>query len=75
MDNGEKYNSNDFDSFCRKVGITKELTVPYNLQHNGVSERRNRSRVETAKSMIHDLDLPKFLWIGACHTVVYILNR
>jgi transposase InsO family protein len=31
-DNGGEYTSNDFDSFCKKAGIKRELTVPYNLQ-------------------------------------------
>jgi transposase InsO family protein len=30
--NGGEYTSNDFDSFCRKAGIKRELIVPYNLQ-------------------------------------------
>jgi hypothetical protein len=39
-------------------------------QKNGVVERKNRSIVETIKSMVHDLDLPH-----ACCTTIYILNK
>lgn len=35
--------------------------MPYNPHQNGVAERKNRSRVETAKSMVHYLDLPMFI--------------
>jgi hypothetical protein len=31
--------------------------VLYNSQHNGVAERKNRSIIETAKSLVHDMDL------------------
>jgi hypothetical protein len=45
------------------------------LQKNGVVEQKNKSIVETAKSMVHDLDFPMFLWVEACYIAIYILNR
>jgi transposase InsO family protein len=75
LDNGGEYTSKEFDSFCRDARIKRELIVPYNPQHNGVAERKNRSIIETTKAMIHDLDLPMFLWTEACSTIVYILNK
>jgi hypothetical protein len=30
--------------------------------------------VETTKALVHDLDLPMFLWVETCNIVVYILN-
>ncbi|KAH9297587.1 hypothetical protein KI387_029269, partial [Taxus chinensis] len=41
-DNGGKYKSNEFQKFCTREGIKREWTVPYNLQQNGVTERKNR---------------------------------
>jgi hypothetical protein len=73
--NGGEYTSNEFKDFCREAGIKKELTVPYNLQQNGVAERKNRAIVGAAKAMIHDQDLPMFLWAEACNTTVYIQNK
>jgi hypothetical protein len=74
-DNGGEYTSKEFNIFCRQAGIKEELTVPYNPQQDGIAERKNRSIIETAKSMIRDLDLPMCLWAEACLTVVYILNK
>jgi hypothetical protein len=51
------------------------LIVTYNLQQNGVVERKSRSIVETIKSMVHDLDLSVFLWEKACCTAIYVLNK
>jgi hypothetical protein len=31
--------------------------------------------IKTIKSLIHDLDFPMCLWVEACLTMVYILNR
>ena len=59
--NGGEYTSNDFDSLSREAGIKIGFIVPYHPHKNGVAERKNRSRVDTAKSMVHYLDLPMFL--------------
>ena len=71
-DNGGEYTSSVFNNFCANLGIKRELTVPYNPQQNGVSERKNRSIVEETKAMLHDEDLPMFLWDEACNTAVYM---
>jgi hypothetical protein len=36
--------------------------MPCNPQQNGVSERKNMLIVGVAKVMLHDQDLPMFLW-------------
>ena len=46
--------------------------MPYNPQHNGVAERKNRAIIGATKAMIHDWDLPMFLWEEACSTTVYV---
>jgi hypothetical protein len=74
-DNGGEYTSHAFKKLCAEAGIKRELTVPYTPQQNGVSERKNRAIVGAAKAMLHDQDLPKFLWAEACNIVVYLQNR
>jgi hypothetical protein len=49
-DNGGEYTSKEFVSFCRDVGIKRELTTPYNPQQNGVAERKNRTMLEKSRS-------------------------
>ena len=68
-DNGGELSSNEF------LWIKRELTTPYNPQHNGVEERKNRSIMEAVKAMIHDQDIPMHLWVGLVRTVVYVNNR
>ena len=36
-DNGREYTSKEFEDFCKDAGIKRELTTPYNAQHNGVA--------------------------------------
>jgi hypothetical protein len=49
-DNGGEYTSKEFVSFCRDVGIKRELTTPYNPQQNGVAERKNRTMLKRSRS-------------------------
>ena len=49
--------------------------MPGSPDQNGVAERRNRTLVDMVRSMLSNSNLPKFLWIDALKTTVYILNR
>jgi transposase InsO family protein len=51
-DNGGEYTSKEFVSFCRDVGIKRELTTPYNPQQNGVAEWKNKTMLEDVKIKI-----------------------
>ena len=73
-DNGGEYTSNEFGSFCKDVGIMRELTTPYNPQQNGVVERKNRTIMEVVNTTIHDQDLPMHLWAEAARTAVCVQN-
>ncbi|MCH97475.1 retrovirus-related pol polyprotein from transposon tnt 1-94, partial [Trifolium medium] len=42
---------------------------------NGLAERRNRSILNMARSMVKQKQLPKRFWAEAVSTAVYILNR
>ena len=75
LDNGGEFTSNEFNEYCKEVGIKRELTIPYNPQQNGVAERTNRSIMEAIKVMIHDQNIPMYLWEEATRTTVYVHNR
>lgn len=59
IDNGTKYESNEFNDFCKESGIKRELIVPYNPQQNGVVKRKNCTIMEATRAMIHDQGMPK----------------
>jgi len=50
-DRGKEFLSQDFNSFCKDVGIQGHLTAPYTPQQNGVVERCNRTLMEMARSV------------------------
>ena len=73
-DRGGEFNGHIFINFCNDHGIKKELTVRHTPQQNGVVERKNKTIVEMARSMLQHKNLPKNLWAEAVSTTIYILN-
>ncbi|GAU22332.1 hypothetical protein TSUD_106600 [Trifolium subterraneum] len=74
-DGGGEYTSKEFENYCKDQGIIHEVTAPYTPQHNGLAERRNRSILDMARSMVKQKGLPHRFWGEGVSTDVYILNR
>ncbi|GJR93993.1 putative reverse transcriptase domain-containing protein [Tanacetum coccineum] len=58
-----------------KVGITHPTSTARTPQQNGVVERRNRTLVEAASTMLIFSKSPLFLWAKAVATSCYTQNR
>ncbi|GKA83678.1 reverse transcriptase domain-containing protein [Tanacetum coccineum] len=63
------------DDFCREKGIKREYSVARTPQQNGVAERRNRTLIEAARTMLADSKLPTTFWAEAVSTACYVHNR
>ncbi|GJV24754.1 putative ribonuclease H-like domain-containing protein [Tanacetum coccineum] len=57
-DNGTEFKNKVMDDSCREKGIKREYSVAMTPQQNGVAERRNRSLIEAARTMLADSKLP-----------------
>ncbi|KAI3819504.1 hypothetical protein L1987_13344 [Smallanthus sonchifolius] len=57
-DNGTEFKNNLMELFYLKKGIRHEFSTPYTPQQNGVVERKNRTLIETARTMMSDAKLP-----------------
>jgi len=75
FENDGEYTSKEFIDFCKKEGIKKEQIVPDNPEQNGLAERKNKSITVVSHAMLHDLNLPKFLWEETTNVVAYVQNR
>nr|GEZ56756.1 retrovirus-related Pol polyprotein from transposon TNT 1-94 [Tanacetum cinerariifolium] len=61
--------------FFDEVGITQQFSAARTPQQNGVVERRNRTLVKAARTMLTFANLPLFLWTEAIATTCFIQNR
>ncbi|GJV29977.1 putative ribonuclease H-like domain-containing protein [Tanacetum coccineum] len=57
-DNGTKFKNKEMNQFCGMKGIKREFSVARTPQQNGVAERKNRTLIEAARTMIADSKLP-----------------
>ncbi|GKA80089.1 retrotransposon protein, putative, ty1-copia subclass [Tanacetum coccineum] len=73
-DHGGKYTSQEFLDHLKDHEIIAHRTPPYTPQHNGVSERRNRTLIDMVRSMMSQTTLPKSFWDYALESAVRILN-
>nr|GFA54272.1 retrovirus-related Pol polyprotein from transposon TNT 1-94 [Tanacetum cinerariifolium] len=58
-----------------EVGITQQFSAARTPQQNGVMEKRNRTLVEAARTMLTFANLTSFLWTEAISTACFIQNR
>jgi len=73
-DQGREYTSNGFEAFCTQQGIRHQTTPAYTPQLNGVVERKNRTILNMARSLLKAKKLPKQYWAEAVSCEVYLLN-
>lgn len=74
-DRGGEYMNDVTQSFLKNEGIKFQCTVGYCPEQNGVAERKNRTLVEAARSMLIGSGLSKSLWAEAVQTANYVFNR
>ncbi|GKE64163.1 ribonuclease H-like domain-containing protein, partial [Tanacetum coccineum] len=55
--------------------IKREFSVARAPQQNRVAERKNRTLIEAAKTMLANSKLPTTLWAKAVNTACYVQNR
>ncbi|GJV77556.1 putative ribonuclease H-like domain-containing protein [Tanacetum coccineum] len=74
-DNGTEFKNRVMNQFCEMKGIKREFSVARTPQQNGVAERKNRTLIEAARTMLADLKLPTTFWAEAVNTACYVQNR
>ncbi|GJR08268.1 putative ribonuclease H-like domain-containing protein [Tanacetum coccineum] len=74
-DNGTEFKNKDMIEFCGLKGIKREYSNARTPQQNGVAERKNRTLIEAARTMLADSFLPNTFWAEAVSTACYVLNR
>ncbi len=74
-DRGGEFLSGEFAQVCEEAGIQRHLTAPNSPQQNGVVERRNRTVMAMARSLLKGMRVPGRFWGEAVRHAVHLLNR
>ncbi|GJQ90454.1 retrovirus-related pol polyprotein from transposon TNT 1-94 [Tanacetum coccineum] len=70
-DNGTEFKNTSLKAHYEKLGIMQQFSIARTPQQNGVVERRNRTLVEAARTMLIFSRLPEFLWAEAVATTTH----
>ncbi|KAJ9544596.1 hypothetical protein OSB04_024303 [Centaurea solstitialis] len=74
-DNGTEFKNATLDAYLTSVGISHNFSGAYTPQQNGVVERRNRTLVEAAQTMLAYSGLPLTFWAEAVSIACFTQNR
>nr|GFB06949.1 ribonuclease H-like domain-containing protein [Tanacetum cinerariifolium]GFB06989.1 ribonuclease H-like domain-containing protein [Tanacetum cinerariifolium] len=74
-DNGTEFKNRVMNQFCEMKGIKREFIVSRTPQQNGVAERKNKTLIEAARTMLADSKLLTTFWAEAFTTACYVQNR
>nr|GEV49263.1 putative ribonuclease H-like domain-containing protein [Tanacetum cinerariifolium] len=65
----------DIIEFYASKGIKREYSNARTSQQNEVAERKNRTLIEAARTMLAYSFLPNTFWAEVVSTACYVLNR
>ncbi|GKC10820.1 retrovirus-related pol polyprotein from transposon TNT 1-94, partial [Tanacetum coccineum] len=74
-DNGTEFVNQILREFYENICISYQTSVARTPKHNGVVERRNRTLIEAARTMLIFSKALLFLWAEAINTACYTQNR
>ncbi|GJT48960.1 retrovirus-related pol polyprotein from transposon TNT 1-94 [Tanacetum coccineum] len=74
-DNGTKFINHELESFCDENGISQNLSSPYTPKQNGVAERKNKTLIEAARTMLNGSVISKHFWTDVVRIACYNQNR
>jgi transposase InsO family protein len=74
-DNNAEFKNTYFKTFCASLGLEHQFSSPYVPQQNGVVERKNRTLIEMARTMLDEHRTPRRYWAKAINTACHISNH
>jgi hypothetical protein len=74
-DNRTEFKNSQIEGFLKEDGIKHEFSSPYTPQQNGVVERKNRTLLDMARTMLDEYKTPDWFWTEAINIACYFINR
>ncbi|GKG14359.1 putative ribonuclease H-like domain-containing protein, partial [Tanacetum coccineum] len=72
-DNGTEFKNAHIIELCGSKGIKRDYSNARTPQQNGVVERKNRTLIEAARTMLADSKLPTMFWTEAVRGIMLLL--
>jgi transposase InsO family protein len=73
-DNGTEFKNSQIEGFLAEEGIKHEFSSPYTPQQNGVVERKHRTLLDMARTMLDEYKTSDRFWAEAINTACYSIN-
>jgi hypothetical protein len=74
-DNGTEFKNTNIEKILDEEGIGHEFSVPYTPQQNGIVERKNRTLIEVATTILDEYKVSDQFWAEAINTACHAINR
>jgi hypothetical protein len=74
-DSGTEFKNSQIEDFLEEEGIKHEFSSPYTPQQNGVVERKNRTLLDMARTMLDEYKTSDRFCAEAVNTACYAINR
>jgi hypothetical protein len=74
-DNETEFKNSQIEGFLEDEGIKHEFSSPYTPQQSGVVERKNRTLLDMARTMLDEYKTLDQFWAEAINTAWYAINH
>jgi hypothetical protein len=74
-DNGSEFKNTRIDELCDDFRIRHQFLVKYTPQLNDLIERKNRTLIDMARSMLSEYNVSQSFWTKAINMACYYSNR
>jgi transposase InsO family protein len=74
-DNGSEFKNARIDEYCDDKGIKHEFSSKYTREQNGIIERKNRTLIDMARSMLAEYNVSNSYWAEAINNACHSSNR
>jgi transposase InsO family protein len=74
-DNGSEFKNSRIEDYYDEKGVKHEFSVKYTPEQNRVVERKNRTLIDMARSMLLEYNVSDTFWAEAINTACHASNR
>jgi hypothetical protein len=74
-DNGFEFKNTQVENYLHQEDIKHEFSAPYALQQNGMAGKKNRTLIESARTMLDEYNTSDRFWAEAINTACHTVNR